>query len=53
MKTLVILTTLVLVATPTLARGMCGDHAEQTTSSCIEGYVWDATTEACVEKATS
>ncbi len=53
MKTLAILTALVLVATPTLARGTCGDHAEQTTSSCIEGYAWDTATQACVEKATS
>lgn len=53
MKTLAILTVLVLAATPTLARGMCGDHAEQTTSSCTEGYVWDTTAQTCVEKATS
>ena len=53
MKTLVILTVFVLAATPTLARGTCGDHAEQSTSSCIDGFVWDTTAQACVEKATS
>ncbi|MGB5556702.1 MAG: hypothetical protein WBN04_01690 [Paracoccaceae bacterium] len=53
MKILFILTAFVLAATPTLARGNCGDHAERTTSSCIDGFVWDTTAQACVEKTTS
>ncbi len=53
MKTLVILTTLVLASAPTLALATCGGHDKQSASSCMEGYVWDSTAQACVEKTTS
>lgn len=53
MKTLAILTTLVLAGAPTLAFATCLGHEERSASSCIEGYVWDIGAQACVEKATS
>ena len=53
MKTLAILTALVLASAPTLALATCTGHEEQSASSCIDGYVWDGSAQACVEKATS
>lgn len=53
MKTLSIMTALVIAMMPTLAFASCGGHEQRSASSCMEGYVWDSGAQACVEKATS
>ncbi len=53
MKTLAILTSLVLASVPTLAFAICTGHEERSASSCTEGFVWDSSAQACVEKTTS
>ena len=53
MKTLSILTALILAVMPTLAFAACGGHEQREASSCMDGYVWDSGAQACVEKTTS
>jgi len=53
MKTIAILAAITLANIPTLALAACTGHEERSASSCMEGYVWDSSAQACVEKTTS
>lgn len=53
MKTRMILAAAALALTPGLAMAMCGHDRATTAASCGEGQVFDATKQACVDKATS
>ena len=42
-----------LVAAPTFASAACSWHNSAQTTSCVEGQVYDATSQSCVPISTS